>query len=196
MNETGADYEFLFNALVKNILNFDFKPTIILSDVSPAIPLGFIKVFGENYQFKRVMCWVHMKRKVDILLNETRNRQFKDATTADIKSLQLAVSLETFRTASDLFVAKWTPDVPQFNAHFREEWLVKNFGWFEGYAMYVPSQNNALEASNRIIKAEQTFRERLSIGRLIHVSENEMVHEWSIKRDPITKFGQLKVKLI
>ena len=38
-----------------------------------------------------------MKTNVDILLNETRKRQFKDAITADIKSLQHAVSLETFR---------------------------------------------------------------------------------------------------
>ena len=48
------------------------------------------------------------------------------------------------------------------------------------------TNSNELEASNRIIKAEQTFRERLPIGRLIHVIENEMVHEWSIKRDPST----------
>ena len=82
------------------------------------------------------------------MLNETRNRRSKDAIRADIKSLQLAVSLETFRTAGDLFIAKYTSDIPQIIAHFKEEWLVKNFGWFEGYAMYVPSQNNALEASN------------------------------------------------
>ena len=96
MGETGADFEFLFKVLVdsaKKVFNFDLKPNIILSDASPAIPLGFTQVFGENYAFKRVMCWVHMKRNVNILLSESRNIQFKDAITLDIRSLQLAVSL-------------------------------------------------------------------------------------------------------
>ena len=194
MGETGADFEFLFKVLVdsaKKVFNFDLKPNIILSDASPAIPLGFTQVFGENYAFKRVMCWVHMKRNVNILLSESRNIQFKDAITLDIRSLQLAVSLETFRVASDLFTSKLSSDCPQFVAHFRAKWLVKNFGWFEGYAMYVPSQNNALEASNRVIKSEQTFRERLPIGRMIKVIEKEMVYEWSIKRDPNTINGKI-----
>ncbi len=49
--------------------------------------------------------------------------------------------------------------------------------------MYVPSTNNALEATNRVIKDEDTIRERLPLSRFT-VVVFEIVNKWSKERNP------------
>ena len=41
--------------------------------------------------------------------------------------------------------------------YFFDEWIIKHPNWYEGFAKYTPSHNNAQEANNRVIKDEQTF---------------------------------------
>ena len=41
----------------------------------------------------------------------------------------------------------------------------RKIGWYEYLQMYVLSTNNALEATNRVIKDEDTIRERLVLSR-------------------------------
>ncbi len=41
------------------------------------------------------------------------------------------------------------------------EWLESKNGCYEGLELYVPNTNNALEATNRVIKDEDTIREWL-----------------------------------
>ena len=55
---------------------------------------------------------------------------------------------------------KWKNE-EKFLQYFSSQWLNSKNGWFEGLATYVPSTNNALEATNRVIKDEDTLRERL-----------------------------------
>ncbi|RNA37864.1 hypothetical protein BpHYR1_007202 [Brachionus plicatilis] len=43
--------------------------------------------------------------------------------------------------------------------HF--EWLMTKDGWYEGLQLFTPSTNNSLEATNRIIKDEDTLLNRL-----------------------------------
>ena len=49
--------------------------------------------------------------------------------------------------------------------------------------MYVPSANNALEATNRVIKDEDTIRERLVLSRFT-VIVFSIVQKWSTERNP------------
>jgi hypothetical protein len=60
------------------------------------------------------------------------------------------------------------------------------YGWYEGHSKSnkIPSQNNALEASNRVIKDESTFRERLSFNEFIHLVMQELLPDWSTGRNP------------
>ena len=50
--------------------------------------------------------------------------------------------------------------------------------------MYVPSTNNALEATNRVIKDEDTIRERLVLSRFTVVLFS-IVNKWSKERNPV-----------
>ena len=61
-------------------------------------------------------------------------------------------------------------DVKKFSEYFDEQWLKKNSKWYEGAAaVKLPSTNNGLEATNRVIKAENTLRERrLPIGQFLN----------------------------
>jgi transposase-like protein len=83
----------------------------------------------------------------------------------DIDLLQLSQNEEIFEKASRMFVAKWKEEQDEFIKYFQNEWLVLNRNWFEGIQKMIPSTNNALEAFNRVIKDENTLRERLPISR-------------------------------
>jgi len=65
-----------------------------------------------------------------------------------------------------------------FIEYFRSEWLTSRNGWYEGTLHFTPRTNNALEATNRVIKDENTFRERLPLSRF-KVSSFETVEKWS-----------------
>ncbi|CAF5175517.1 unnamed protein product, partial [Rotaria magnacalcarata] len=60
---------------------------------------------------------------------------------------------------------------------------MSNKGWFEGFAIGYPSSNNALEATNGIIKSLYTFRERLPVGEFLSVLENDIIHQLSRERN-------------
>lgn len=53
----------------------------------------------------------------------------------------------------------------------------QNRNWYEGFAIYTPSTNNALESFNRLIKDEQTFRERLDLSHF-RFTIFAMVKQW------------------
>ncbi len=87
-----------------------------------------------------------------------------------------------------LFIEKWesqTDALKEFTDYFKEQWIYNEFGWFEGYVQNAPSHNNALEASNRVIKDENTFRERIPIDQFLEFSR-ELIKDWSIKRNENT----------
>ncbi|CAF1490264.1 unnamed protein product, partial [Rotaria sordida] len=62
------------------------------------------------------------------------------------------------------------------------EWLKTRDSWYEGYNNFTPSTNNSLEATNRVIKDEHTFRERHSLSRFFIIA-NEIVNKWSKSRN-------------
>ncbi|CAF3842823.1 unnamed protein product [Rotaria sordida] len=50
------------------------------------------------------------------------------------------------------------------------------------YNNFTPSSNNSLEATNRVIKDEHTFRERHPLSRFFIIA-NDIVHRWSKSRN-------------
>ncbi|CAF4450207.1 unnamed protein product [Rotaria socialis] len=96
----------------------------------------------------------------------------------DVESLQLAQDERIFIKASNLFVKKWSKKEPNFIEYFQNEWLTTHNAWYEGVGHFTPSTNNALEATNNVIKKENTLRERLPLSRF-KVLAFEIVEKWS-----------------
>jgi len=69
--------------------------------------------------------------------------------------------------------------------YFTNERPNTNDGWYEGIQLHTPSTNNALEATNRTIKDDGTFRERHMLSRFLTMASN-IVNNWSIERDPLS----------
>ena len=95
----------------------------------------------------------------------------KESIKQDICSLQLSESEAVFDAAYKLFKDKWlkvnSNKIPtkKFFDYFESEWIQKHPGWYEGFAPGVPSTNNGLESTNRVIKDAGRYRVKLSLGR-------------------------------
>lgn len=96
----------------------------------------------------------------------------------DLDTLQVSRNPTTFDKASRLLIAKWKPISSELVKYFEDEWLIKNRNWYEGFATRTPSQNNALESTNAVIKREQTLRERLDLSQF-RVVLFKMIMQWS-----------------
>ncbi|CAF3879166.1 unnamed protein product [Rotaria sordida] len=189
-NEKSKDFEFIFNSIQVGMqkINKDLlKPTALISDAADAIKNGFTNIFGSSYN--QIMCWAHMKRKVDSRVCQIDDKHIAKEIIEDIEMLQLSNSTEVFKLASTLFIKKWNMNNKQKNQsildfmnYFHNEWLKTNDGWHEGIQVYTPSTNNALEATNRTIKDDGTFRERHVLSRFLTIASN-IVNNWSIERD-------------
>ncbi|RNA13007.1 hypothetical protein BpHYR1_030270, partial [Brachionus plicatilis] len=158
------------------------------SQDNDAITNGHELAFGKPS--KRIMCWAHVLRNVNKHLvsipSETRN-----AIISDIMVIQLSINEDIFRAAIRLFCDKWLLKndslVENFIKYFKEQWFTKQPGWYEGHALGYPSSNNALESTNRYIKEQSTFKDRLSVPRFISVVDERIIHFWSTNRDPAEK---------
>ncbi|RNA25215.1 hypothetical protein BpHYR1_049505, partial [Brachionus plicatilis] len=65
-------------------------------------------------------------------------------------------------------------------------------GWYEGLQLFTPSTNNSLEATNRVIKDEDTLRDRLVLSRFTVVALS-IVKKWSIERNPSKQNTTIKL---
>lgn len=169
-SETEADFVFLFRAMQQcaaDLLNIEISPAVIVCDAAHAISNAFKSVFGETSVV--VMCWAHMMRNVKKKLQKlVKSKATQGRIIADIRFLQLIATVQQFETALELFLHTWSTHTDFIN-YFKAEWVVKNGNWYEGVMQRVPSTNNALEATNNIIKVKYTFRDRLSLGEFISV---------------------------
>ena len=75
------------------------------------------------------------------------DKALHDVTMNDIETLQLSINKKVFDIATRLFLKKWKNEAKLLQ-YFSSEWLNSKNGWFEGLPTYVPSTNNALEATN------------------------------------------------
>jgi len=76
---------------------------------------------------------------------------------SDLDTLKLS---KNFIICSNLFLKKWKGQA-RFIEYFSNQWLESKNCWYEELEMHVPSTNNSLEATNRVIKDEDTLRERI-----------------------------------
>lgn len=69
--------------------------------------------------------------------------------------------------------------------YFSKTWVENNSNWFEGFAPFVPSTNNAVESFNNQIKSNFIFRERPALN-IFKVKMIDLVHMHSCEyRDDI-----------
>lgn len=179
VNEKTEDFEFLFSSLqkgVNKIFNEVMSPQILISDASESIHNGFKKVFGGNSTI--IMCWAHMKRNVQKKAEQlVKPKEHIRDILSDLDKLQLCHTEDIFKKASECFLEKWVVQ-KQFVSYFRKQWLEINRNWYEGSGFLIPSTNNALESWNRVIKDENTLRERLPISHFLQHLFN-YVSTWS-----------------
>ncbi|CAF1495082.1 unnamed protein product, partial [Didymodactylos carnosus] len=116
-------------------------------------------------------------------LHLTEDKNLHNEIMDDIDTVQLSNSQKTFEVATKLFLKKWKSEEKVLQ-YFSSEWLESKNGWYEGLQMYVSSTNNALEATNRVIKDEDTIRGRLVLSRFTVVVFS-IVMKWSKERNPI-----------
>ncbi|CAF1449502.1 unnamed protein product [Adineta ricciae] len=190
-NEKTKDFQFIFNSLqvgMQKIGKDLLKPTALISDAADAIKNGFNNVFGESHN--EIMCWAHMKRKVENRICHIDNKEVRKDILEDIEMLQLCNSTTTFKLATTLFMKKWkinskqkNQSILEFLDYFDYEWIKLNDGWYEGIQLNTPSTNNALESTNRTIKDDGTFRERHVLSRFLTISA-DIIYNWSTERDP------------
>jgi hypothetical protein len=92
--EKKADYEFFFKGVskaVKQVTGEDYKPNCLVADAASSISNGFLNAYfyKDHSDFKRVVCYQHVKRNVDkhttliekekrakIKVNQLRHRNF------------------------------------------------------------------------------------------------------------------------
>lgn len=98
----------------------------------------------------------------------------------DLDKLQLAQNRNIFDAAAELFLLKWKKHSIELVKYFKKEWLTANKNWYEGFKSKTPSTNNALESSNKVIKDEQTLRERFDLSQFRGVLFS-MVEQWSVE---------------
>lgn len=179
--ETTADFKFIFDSLQRAVLEkFDvqIKPSYLIADAAKSIQNAFQQSFDGG---SVVMCWFHTRKAVTSRMEKHIHSTPKRLEFInDLHKLQLSQSSEIFDAASELFVEKWMPESKELLDYFRNEWLIKNRNWYEGFAKRVPSTNNSLEAFNRVVKDEQTLRARMDLAQF-RIKVFEMVRQWSVE---------------
>ncbi|CAF0857349.1 unnamed protein product [Rotaria sordida] len=183
-NEKEKDFEFIFSCICDGLRNLNLQMNeqelVLIADGAEAISNAFSKVFGTDHNI--VMCWFHMRKCVEKKLNLVEDKALHNEIMNDIETLQLSKNKKTFNIATRLFLKKWEKQ-ERCIQYLSSEWLESKNGWYEGLSMYVPSTNNALEATNRMIKDEDTLRERLVLSRFTVVIFS-IVNKWSKERNP------------
>jgi hypothetical protein len=174
-NEKTKDFQFIFNNIQLGMQKINKKflqPKALISDAADAIKNGFRKVFDNEHD--QIMCWAHMKRKIENRVCQVNDKDAAREIIEDIELLQLSNSKPVFNLGIKLFMKKWKMNNKQKNQsimdflnYFDKEWIQSNPGWYEGVQLYTPSTNNALEATNKVIKDDGTFRERHPLSRFL-----------------------------
>lgn len=117
----------------------------------------------------------------------TSNQCWKQALQVEthIHSLQLCGGTSTFLAAACLFIKKWQKSTPDLI--FKVLWLDKNYARYKG-----PSTNNGLEATNSVIKKENTLRERLPDGQLVNSIDDLVSSSFDCRTTILHNFQQVK----
>ena len=157
----------------------------LIADSSGAITNGFKTTF--DFLDFRIMCWAHMIRNVDKHLKLITIIKLRPLVRNDIVSIQQSLNEQIFNSAVALFFEKWSAhgeSVAEFLNYLKQEWIERNNGWYEGFALEISSTNNALESFNRSVKQHHTFGCRMAVGQFLEFLKIQIVKSWSTDRDP------------
>ncbi|CAF1159836.1 unnamed protein product [Rotaria sordida] len=116
-NEKTKDFKFIFNSIqigLEKIKKDLLKPSALVSDAADSIKNGFKNVFKDEYN--QIMCWSHMKMKVQNRICHIDDKAIADEMMNDIEMLQLSNSSTVFELALTLFMKK--------EPHVRSRFLV------------------------------------------------------------------------
>ena len=153
-DETSDDFAFIFDALYQ--FNTQWRPTILLADSAEAITNGFVQVFGHSEV--RINCFYHVCKNIEKYVKVITKGGKNADVVGDLLALQSAKDDDTFPAASRIFIKKYRAVSCEFADYFESQCLQKNSQWYEGAAIGLPSTNNGLEATNRVIKDEHSLR--------------------------------------
>jgi len=208
--EETDDWAYMFSTLksaIKNIFHVDYEPNILVADCAAEITNGFSEVFDLA---KRVFCWAHVERAVEGHLpgkgdkeengNKTERKLRREAILNDIRLFQKHTELDNWIPIARLLILKWKenkyPD--EFINYFQNTYLKPNkIGFIDHFCNWVPCQTNAIESTNRYVKDNGTFRERLSVIDFLFVLEKGFARNWSTDRSKtLTRLieGELKTE--
>lgn len=165
-HERSQDYKFVFESAKKAIkqhLNKDFKPKVLIADGADAIRNAFYESF-ESAELD-IMCFAHVIRNCRKRPFVSKNN--KQLILDDIRKTQHASNRTIFNMMTTLFCDKWREIETDFVTYFEKEWLGVHCNWFEGAAQYTPSTNNGLESHNAVIKKKITLRRRLPMNQFL-----------------------------
>jgi len=125
------------------------------------------------------MCWAHARRKIVEKISVHVVQELQEEFEEDIDKLQVSSSQDVFNETKEMFKKKWKQKKQtKMLEYLNEQYFTSHDTWYEGVALFKPSQNNACEANNKTIKDEHTVRERLTMG-LFKLSMMNMVRIWS-----------------
>ena len=169
------------------------KPKFRMGDGAPEITKAGNEVFEDCGM--RIMCWSHTYRNTVPRLTEFKrmDKDIGNSILTDIESLQWSALNEvTFRKAYDLLERKYeqmilesklNDAVKSFFSYFRSQWVESPVSrWWEGSHPWSVSNNQGLSGTNRVIKADHTFKRRCPLGNFFDIVAR-MVKEWSQKPD-------------
>jgi hypothetical protein len=177
-NEKTTDFKFIYQSICNGLNRLEIEkilPEVLISDASDAICNAFQEIFGNKLI---VMCWAHMRRNIVKKVESLVDQERRSDIIEDIETLQISSNEQIFKKASDCFVKKWKSKEAEFIKYFQDQWLKSHENWYEGVKHYTPSTNNCLESFNKVIKDEQTLRERLPLSRFKELAF-EAVQTWS-----------------
>lgn len=102
--------------------------------------------------------------------------------------------MNVFRIGRNLLLEKWKNNKQVskcFNDFFKVWGTEANQNWFEGFhpSLTVPSQDNALESTNKYMKDKGTLRKRLPISQFVELIKNRIVKDWSTDRNPLIMYN-------
>ena len=126
------------------------------------------------------MCWPHVYRNVVPRLGQIKKKNLdnRNSIMSDIEDLQWSCSNEaTFRIAYDLLENKYLEkevdddllsSIKEFFLYFRNQCVdFPVFRWWEGAHPWCVSNNQGIEGTNRVIKADHTFKRRCPLGNFL-----------------------------
>lgn len=166
------DFKFMFESLKKGVAenyNSYLDCEILMSNAALPVGNAFKEVFGNKLI---LMCSAQMRRATKYKVDKLIPKEHREEILHDVDMLQLSQTPTIFEKASQLFLVKYKM-YEEFIEYFKKQWLIMHPNWYEGAApLKNPSTDNALESFYRILRNENSLRERLPLKMFMKLLMN------------------------